>query len=164
LVAEIRAAVQDIDPQQAVSNVRTLEDILLAGSADRRFQALLFSMFGLLALVLASVGTYGVVSYVVSQRTSEIGVRLALGSSVWGIYRWLLARTCALVVAGALIGLLAARGLGRYVSTLLFEVTVNDPASYMASATVLITVAIAASLVAGRRATRIDPTQALRYQ
>ena len=164
LVAAIRAALQDIDTQQSVSNVRTLEDILLAGSADRRFQALLFSMFGLLALVLASVGTYGVVSYVVSQRTSEIGVRLALGSSVWGIYRWLLARTCALVVAGAAIGLLAARGLGRYVSTLLFEVTVNDPASYMVSAAVLITVAITASLVAGRRATRIDPTQALRYE
>jgi ABC-type antimicrobial peptide transport system permease subunit len=160
----IRAAVADLDPQQAFSNVRTLEDILLAGSADRRFQALLFSMFGALALVLASVGTYGVVSYVVSQRTPEIGVRLALGSSVWGIYRWLLARTCAIVVTGALIGLLAARWLGRYVSTLLFEVTVSDPASYVLSATVLVTVAIAASLVAGRRAAHIDPTQALRYE
>lgn len=155
---------QDIDPQQAVSNGRTLEDILLAGSANRRFQALLFSIFGLLALVLASVGTDGVVSYVVSQRTSEIGVRLALGSTVWGIYRWLLARTCAVVVAGAVIGLLTARGLGGYVSTLLFEVTVNDPDSYTVSATVLGTVAIAASLVAGRRATRIDPTEALRYE
>ena len=160
----IRAAVADLDPQQAVSNVRTLEDILLAGSADRRFQALLFSMFGALALVLASVGTYGVVSYVVSQRTPEIGVRLALGSSVWGIYRWLLARTCAIVVAGAVLGLLVARWLGRYVSTLLFEVTVNDAASYVMSAAVLETVAIAASLVAGRRAARIDPTQALRYE
>jgi predicted permease len=164
LVAAIRVAVQGVDPQQAVSNVRTLEDILLAGSADRRFQALLFSMFGVLALVLASVGTYGVVSYVVSQRTPEIGVRLALGSSVWGIYRWLLARTVAVVVAGALVGLLTARWLGRYVSTLLFEVTVDDPASYFMSATVLVAVAVAASLVAGRRAAQIDPTQALRYE
>jgi predicted permease len=164
LVAAIRAAVADIDPEQSVSNVRTLEDILLAGSAERRFQALLFSMFGLLALVLASVGTYGVVSYLVSQRTPEIGVRLALGSSVWGIYRWLLARTCAIVIAGAVIGLVAARWLGRYVSTLLFEVTVNDPSSYIVSAAVLVVVAMAASLVAGRRATRIDPTQALRYE
>ncbi|HUE86150.1 MAG TPA: ABC transporter permease [Vicinamibacterales bacterium] len=160
----IRAAVGQIDPQQAVSNVRTLEDTLLAGSADRRFQALLFSLFGVLALVLASVGTYGVVSYVVSQRTPEIGVRLALGSTVWGIYRWLLARTCLIVVTGAFIGLLAARWLGRYVSTLLFEVTVSDPASYLMAATVLVTVAVAASLVAGRRAAQIDPTQALRYE
>ena len=164
LVPAIRAAVAEIDPQQAVSNVRALEDILLAGSADRRFQALLFSMFGALALVLASVGTYGVVTYVVSQRTPEIGVRLALGSSVWGIYRWLLARTFAIVVTGAVIGLLAARWLGRYVSTLLFEVTVSDPASYVISATVLVTVAIAASVLAGRRAARIDPTRALRYE
>jgi ABC-type antimicrobial peptide transport system permease subunit len=100
----------------------------------------------------------------VSQRTPEIGVRLALGSSVWGIYRWLLARTFAVVVAGALVGLLAARWLGRYVSTLLFDVTVNDPASYFMSATVLVAVAVAASLVAGRRAAQIDPTQALRYE
>jgi putative ABC transport system permease protein len=164
LVAAIRGAVEDIDREQSVSNVRTLEDILLAGSAERRFQALLFSMFGMLALLLASVGTYGVVSYVVSQRTPEIGVRLALGSSVWGIYRWLLARTCAIVVTGAVIGLLVARGLGRYVSTLLFEVTVNDPGSYILSATVLVTVAMTASLVAGRRAVHIDPTKALRYE
>jgi predicted permease len=164
VVAAIRATVKDIDPQQAVSNVRTLEDILLAGSADRRFQALLFSMFGALALVLASVGTYGVVSYVISQRTPEIGIRLALGSSVWGIYRWLLARTCAIVVAGAVIGLVAARWLARYVSTLLFEVTVSDPASYLMSATALVTVAITASLVASRRAAHIDPTKALRYE
>jgi predicted permease len=164
LVPAIRAAVSAIDPQQSMSNVRTLEDILVAGSADRRFQALLFSMFGVLALILASVGTYGVVSYVVSQRTPEIGVRLALGSSVWGIYRWLLARTCAVVVAGTILGLLAARWLGRYVSTLLFEVTVNDAGTYIMSAAVLVTVAIAASLAAGRRAARIDPTQALRYE
>jgi predicted permease len=164
LIPFIRSAVRSIDPEQPVTNVRTLDEILIAGSADRRFQALLFSMFGLLALVLASVGTYGVVAYVVTQRTPEIGVRLALGASVWQIYRWLLVRTAAIVIAGAAVGLVAARWLGQYVSTLLFEVTVGDPESYAVAATVLLTVAAVASVLAGRRATRINPTSALRYE
>ena len=159
----VRAAVSVIDPEQSISNVRTLDDLLAAGSAAQRFQALLFSMFALLALVLASVGTYGVVSYLVSQRTAEIGVRLALGASSWTIYRWLLGRTALVVLTGAMAGLIVARWLGRYVSTLLFEVQAGDPASYLLAAGVLLTVAFLASLLAGRSAVRIDPTQALRY-
>jgi putative ABC transport system permease protein len=164
LMSAIRAAVSAVDPEQAISNVRTLDELLMAGSASRRFQALLFSMFAVLALVLASIGAYGVVSYVVSQRTAEIGVRLALGSTAWGIYRWLLTRTILIVCAGAAIGLIAARSLGRYVSTLLFDVGVGDPASYVLAAAVLTGVALASSVLAGRRAVRIDPTQALRYE
>jgi putative ABC transport system permease protein len=164
LMATIRTTVSSIDPDQAISNVRALDDILASGSAPQRFQALLFSMFALLALVLASVGTYGVVSYVVSQRTAEIGVRLALGASTWTIYRWLLGRTAAVVVIGAVAGLLSARWLGRYVSSLLFEVTPGDPSSYAAAAAVLLTVALVASIFAGRRALHIEPTQALRYE
>jgi putative ABC transport system permease protein len=164
LLPAIRAAVWDIDPEQPLTNVRTLDDILLAGSADRRFQALLFSMFALLALVLASIGTYGVVSYVVSQRTPEIGVRMALGASVAQIYRWLLVKTVTIVVAGAAIGLVAARWLGQYVSSLLFHVTVGDVPSYALAATILVSVAVGASLLAGRRATRVNPTLALRYE
>jgi predicted permease len=164
VVPTVRAAVSSVDPEQAISNVRTLDDILLADSASRRFQALLFSMFGLLALLLASVGTYGVVSYVVSQRIPEIGVRLALGASAWSIYRWLLGRTAIVVVTGAAAGLVLARWLGRYVSSLLFGVTVGDPPSYAFAAGVLLTVALIASVLAGRRAVRIDPTAALRYE
>ena len=164
VVPSIRAAVTALDPEQSISSVRTLEDILFASSADRRFQALLFSMFGLLALVLASGGTYGVVAYIVSQRTPEIGVRLALGASVWSIYRWLLTRTAVVVLIGAASGLLGARGLARYISTLLFDVTTGDAASYLSSGVLLVATALAASLVAGYRATKVDPVQALRYE
>jgi predicted permease len=164
VLASVRAAVFTLDPEQSISNVRTLEEHLSAGSASRRFQALLFSLFALLALVLASVGTYGVVSYVVLQRTPEIGVRLALGASGWSIYRWLLGHTAVIVISGAAAGLIAARGLGHYVSTLLFDITVGDRPSYVLAATVLLSVAFLASLLAGRRAVRIDPTIALRYE
>jgi putative ABC transport system permease protein len=164
VAAGVRAVVSTIDPEQSVSNVRSLDDILRAGSAPHRFQALLFSMFAVLALVLASVGTYGVVSYVVTQRTPEIGVRLALGASVWGIYRWLLGRTLLVVITGALAGLAAAFGLGRYVSSLLFNVSPTDAPSYATAAALLLLVAFAASVLAGRRATRVDPTSALRYE
>jgi putative ABC transport system permease protein len=164
LMPAIRAAVWSLDSEQPISNVRTLDDLLLAGSASRRFQALLFSLFAVLALVLASVGTYGVVSYVVSQRTPEIGVRLALGADAWDIRRWLLSRTMIIVAAGAFIGLVAARWLGQFVSTLLFAVSVGDPASYVLAGTAVSAVALAANLLAARRATSIDPTQALRDQ
>jgi predicted permease len=164
LIGAVRAVVAEIDREQSISQVRTLEDILLAGSASRRFQALLFSLFAALALVLASVGTYGVVSYVVSQRTPEIGVRLALGASAWSIYRWLLGHTAVVVIGGAAAGLLAARWLGRYVATLLFDVPVGDPPSYLLAAAALLTVAFTASVLAGMRALRIDPVTALRYE
>jgi putative ABC transport system permease protein len=164
LLPAIRAAVWQVDPEQPLTNVRTLDDILLAGSADRRFQAVLFSMFALLALALASIGTYGVVSYVVSQRTPEIGVRMALGASVAQIYQWLLVKTAVVVLTGAVLGLIAARWLGQYVSTLLFQVTVGDVPSYALAAGILVTVALGASLLAGRRATRVNPTVALRYE
>jgi predicted permease len=164
LVPSIRSAVWAIDAQQPISNVRTLDEILFNGSADRRFQALLFSIFAVLALVLASVGTYGVVSYVVTQRTPEIGVRLALGATRWGISRWLLGQTLVTVTVGAIVGLIVARWLGRFVSTLLFGVTEGDPSSYALAAIALLAVAIGASLLAARRAAAIDPTQALRYE
>jgi putative ABC transport system permease protein len=164
LLPTLRAAVWDVDPEQPLTNVRTLDDLLLSGAADRRFQALLFSMFAVLALILASIGTYGVVSYVVSQRTPEIGVRMALGASVTEIYRWLLVKTVAIVVAGAALGLIAARWLSQYVSSLLFHVTAGDPPSYALAAAVLVSVALGASVLAGRRATRVNPTLALRYE
>jgi putative ABC transport system permease protein len=153
-----------IDPEQPISNVRTLDQLLTAGSANRRFQALLFSTFGLLALVLASVGTYGVVSYLVTQRTPEIGLRLALGAHAGTIYRWLLRQTLVIVITGAAIGLGLARWLARYVSSLLFEVSAGDAPSYAFAAAALLSVAVIASLLAARRAASIDPTQALRSE
>ena len=164
LVPAIRAAVWGIDPDQPLTRVSTLEETLTAQSAERRFQTLLFAIFATLALVLASIGTYGVVAYLVSQRTPEIGVRLALGASRGRIYRWLLARTALLVVTGALAGIGAARLLARFVETLLFEVPGGDVSTYVAAGGTLIAVGLAACLLAGRRASRVSPTVALRYE
>jgi ABC-type antimicrobial peptide transport system permease subunit len=121
-------------------------------------------MFALLALVLASIGTYGVVAYIVNQRMPEIGVHLALGASTARIYRLLLARVAAVVVVGVTLGLIAARWLSQYVATLLFHVETTDPATYITAAAVLVGVALTASVLAGRRATSIDVTSVLRYE
>ncbi|MDQ3168765.1 MAG: ABC transporter permease [Acidobacteriota bacterium] len=164
LVPALRSAVWSIDPDQPLTRVSTLEETLTAQSAERRFQTLLFAIFAALALVLASIGTYGVVAYLVSQRTPEIGLRLALGASRGRIYRWLLARTALLVVTGALAGVGIARLLARFLEALLFEVPAGDVATYVAAGVTLITVGLAACLLAARRAARVSPTVALRYE
>lgn len=164
LVPAIRAAVWSVDADQPLTRVSTLEETLTAQSAERRFQTLLFAIFAALALILASIGTYGVVAYLVSQRTPEIGVRLALGASRARIYRWLLARTALLVVTGALAGVGIARLLSRFLEALLFEVPAGDFATYVAAGGTLIAVGLAACLLAARRAARVSPTVALRYE
>jgi putative ABC transport system permease protein len=163
-VPAIRAAIWSVDPDQPITRVQTLDEILLSNSAERRFQTLLFGIFAALALLLASIGTYGVIAYLVSQRTPEIGVRIALGASRGRIYQWLLGRTAVLVIAGTLIGVGGARLLARFVETMLFEVKTGDVSTYAAAAAVLMTVALVASAIAVRRAARISPTVALRWE
>ncbi len=164
LMPAIRAAIWSVDRDQPITNIRTLDEILAISSAERRFQTLLFAIFAGLALLLASIGTYGVVAYLVSQRTAEIGVRLALGASRGRIYRALVAPTALLVVAGTLAGVVAARWLAALLDTMLFEVPPGDPATYAAAAGTLLAVALVACVLAVRRAARIDPTTALRYE
>jgi putative ABC transport system permease protein len=164
LVPAIRAAVWSVDADQPLTRVATLSDTLRADSAERRFQTLLFAIFAALALVLASIGTYGVIAYLVSQRTPEIGVRMALGAGRGRIYGWLLGRTMLLIVTGTLAGVGVARLLARFVETLLFDVQPGDISTYLAAGAVLIAVALAACLIAVRRAARISPTVALRYE
>jgi putative ABC transport system permease protein len=164
LMPAIRSAIWSIDADQPITNVRTLDEILLASSAERRFQTLLFGIFAALALVLASIGTYGVIAYLVSQRTPEIGVRIALGASRGRIYRWLLGRTAMLVIAGSAAGIALARLLARFVETMLFDVRTGDVATYAAAGGVLIGVALLASVIAVRRAAHISPTVAVRYE
>ena len=164
LVPAIRSAIWSIDPDQPITNLRTLEETMVSASAERRFQTLLFTIFASLALLLASIGTYGVVAYLVSQRTPEIGVRLALGASRGRIYRWLVGRTAVLVVVGTLAGIGAARWLATLLETMLFEVAPGDPATYAAAGGALLTVALMACVLAVRRAARINPTVALRYE
>ncbi len=164
LVPAMRDAVRAVDPDQPVANVRTLEEVLAIGARDQWFQAMLLAMFAALALTLAVVGTYGVVSYAVTQRTPEIGVRLALGADNGRILRWLLGDAARLIGLGAALGLAAALALSHSMTTLLFDVRPTDPVVYVLVLSVLGGVAILASYVAARRAIRISPVEALRSE
>jgi ABC-type antimicrobial peptide transport system permease subunit len=124
----------------------------------------LLTAFALLALVLAGVGVYGVIAYSVSQRTQEIGVRMALGATVDSVFRLILGQALKLVVAGIVVGLVAAGLLTRVLETLLFETEPLDPVTFAATALVLMVVATFASYVPARRGTRIAPTEALRME
>ena len=158
----IRQTVWALDPDQPVTNVRTLEDTLSLRQADRRFQTFLFTLFAAVALALSTVGAYGVVAYAVSQRTAEIGLRLALGASPARVVAWMIGQTGRLLAAGAAIGLVAAVVAARYVASLLFGITPMDPATYAGAALVLGTVVVGAAWLAARRATRVDPAEVLR--
>jgi putative ABC transport system permease protein len=162
LAATIRAAVLDIDPSQPITGVRTLDEILSTRAAERRFETLLFGLFAALAIVLAVVGIFGVVSYAVSQRTPEIGVRMALGADGGRILRWLLGRTAMIVAIGAIAGVAGSIALSRFVATLLFQVQPRDRAVYTIAALLLSSVALATAALAARAATRVNPTTALR--
>jgi putative ABC transport system permease protein len=162
LAALIRSTVLEIDPNQPITAVRTLEEILSARAAERRFETLLFALFAALAAVLAVVGIFGVVSYAVSQRTPEIGVRMALGADAGRILRWVLGRAAAVVMTGALAGVAGSIALSRFVATLLFQVEPRDGVVYAAAALLLSVVALSTAALAARAATRVNPTTALR--
>jgi putative ABC transport system permease protein len=151
-----------MDPQQPIYAVQTLEEAESGLTASRRLPALLVSIFGAFALILAAVGVYGVVSYGVTQRTSEIGVRIALGASR-GQVRGLIVRQAMLPVAiGAAAGLGAAIALGRLMSRLLFEVSAYDPVALGLVLTALALSAIVASWLPARRASALNPVGAMR--
>jgi putative ABC transport system permease protein len=162
LVPQFQQAIWSIDPGQPVTSVLMLDDVLFQRGAAQRFRALLFGMCALLALVLSLVGVYGVVSYAVSQRTPEMGGRMALGAARGDILRWLVGGTAGLVAGGAITGLVLARLLAHTLDSLLFGITSSDTATYVAAAASLSVVAIGAAMLAARRATLIDPSRALR--
>jgi putative ABC transport system permease protein len=164
MAATVRKAVWEIDKDQPVSNIRTMEEILADSIARQRFSMLLFGVFAGVALLLAAVGIYGVMSYSVAQRTHEIGIRMALGAQTGAVLRLAVAYGLKLVLAGVLIGLVAAFILTRLMSTLLFGVTPTDPATFALISLLLICVAAIASYVPARRATKVDPLIALRYE
>jgi predicted permease len=158
----VRAAIWARDADQPLTRIATLDDVLRLGQATREFRTWLFLLFAALALALSIVGVYGVVSYAVSQRTPEIGLRMALGAAAPRVLGWVVRQAAWPVAAGAAIGLGAAWWLSRYVATLLFQVEPTDAASYVLASAIVVGVAAAASLVAGRRATRVDPATVLR--
>jgi putative ABC transport system permease protein len=164
LTAAIQSAVQEIDKAQPISDVKTMNQLLGESTASRRFNMLLLGIFALLALILASVGIFGVMSYMVSQRTHEIGIRMALGAQVSDVFKLVVGQGMVLVLIGIGIGLLGAFAITRVMSGLLYGVSATDPLTFIGVALLLSAVALIACLIPARKATRVDPMIALRYE
>jgi putative ABC transport system permease protein len=163
LVDEVKKQVWSVDSQIPVSDILSMEDIMAVSLAQQRFSMLLLALFAALALILAAVGIYGLMAYSVSQRTHEIGVRLAIGAQRRDVLRLVLRDGAKLTLLGIVIGIMAALALTRLMASLLFEVTPTDPATFAAVTILLAVVAFAACYLPARRATRVDPMVALRY-
>jgi putative ABC transport system permease protein len=160
----VRRAVAEIDPREVIYNVRTMDEVVSSSFAARRLSMLLLSVFAALALVLACVGIYGVISYLVSQRTHEIGVRIALGAERSDVLRLVLGHGARMAMGGVAIGVGAALGLTRLMANQLFGVSAYDPLTFAAVAMLLIVVAIAACYIPARRAMNVNPMIALRHE
>jgi predicted permease len=164
LVPTIREAVEKLNSENVVYETKPLEEIVGDSLANRRFSMVLLSVFAALALLLSSIGIYGVTSYVVTQRTHEIGIRMALGAQRHHVLRLMLGEGMKMALVGVAIGIAAALGLTRLMAKMLFGVSTTDPVTFAAVATVLTGVALAACYIPVRRAMRIDPMGALRYE
>ncbi|MGC0772264.1 MAG: ABC transporter permease [Candidatus Acidiferrum sp.] len=164
LSRSVRDAIAAVDPTVPTGSVRSMEQVLSRSLALRSFMMFLLGLFAALALVLASVGIYGVVSFAVSQRTREIGVRMALGAHPRDVLRLILGEGLKLVLAGVLLGIIAALAMTRLLSTLIYGVSVTDPLIFLFVVALLVAVALAACFVPARRAMQVDPIVALRYE
>src|SRR5262249_54515300 len=164
LAAAIRNQVRAIDPNEPVNQIVTMDERLSNSVAGRRFQMLLLGVFAGLALVIATVGIYGVISYAVSQRTHEIGVRMALGAQTSDVLWMVVRRGMSLTFTGVAAGLAAAVALTRLMKNLLFEVSATDPATFELIALLLVGVAFIACYIPARRATKVDPLTSLRCE
>jgi putative ABC transport system permease protein len=164
LADDVRAAVWSIDKDQPVWRVRSMEMALTNNIASPKFVMTLMTGFAALALLLTALGLYGVMAYVVSQRTHEIGIRMALGAQRGDVLRLVLRQGMVLALIGVGLGLAAALAATRAMQSLLFGVTANDPMTFVAVALVLTLVALLACYVPARRATKVDPMVALRYE
>jgi putative ABC transport system permease protein len=164
LAAAVRREVLAIDPDQPIAAVRTMEQVLSESVAAPRYRVWLLGLFALVALVLAAVGIYGVISYSVAQRTHEIGIRMALGAQSRDVQRLVIGQGIKLALIGVGAGLLGAVGLTRLLAGLLFEVKAIDPLTFAGVAVILITIALLACGIPARRATKVDPMIALRCE
>jgi putative ABC transport system permease protein len=153
-----------VDPNEPVFGVRTMDAVVSSALAQRRFTMLLLAMFATTALALSAIGIYGVMAYFVTQRTREIGIRLALGASRRDVLGLVLGQGIRLAAAGVVLGLIGALLITRGISTLLFDVSPRDPVTLAALSIVLTAVALLACYIPARRATRVDPIRALRYE
>ena len=163
-LAAIQSAIREIDKDQPVYQVQTIEELIRDTIATRRFALMILISFAVLALVLAMSGIYGVISYSVSQRTQEIGIRMALGAKSGDVLRLVLVQFMRLTVIGVVLGLVGAYALTRLMTSLLFGVTATDVTTFVLVSASLSLVALVACLIPARRATRVDPLVALRYE
>ena len=160
----IRRALEKINGEIVVYETQTMDKIISDSLAARRFSMILLGIFAALALVLSCVGIYGVISYLAGQRTHEIGIRMALGAQRNDVLRLILGHGAKMVLIGVAVGIAASLALTRLMAKLLFGVSAYDPLTFLAVACLLILVALAASYIPARRAMRVDPIVALRYE
>ena len=164
LISIARAKVRELDRDVPISNVNTMEQLVAQSMAQRRFGMFLLGAFAMLALLLAAIGIYGVVSYSVTQRTQEIGVRMALGANAADVLKMVLRSGMSLALIGVALGIAGSFGLTRLMNRLLFEVTPTDVTTFALVSAVLIAVAFLACYLPARRAMKVDPLEALRYE
>jgi len=164
LTSAVRGAVQSVDAQLPIAHVITFDQLVAESVALPRFRTVLLLLFAAFAVILAVVGLYGVMSYTVTQRTREIGIRMVLGAQRAGVYRLVVGQGMMLVGAGLVVGLVAALGLARLVQRFLFGVTATDPVTFLAVSVLLVAVAACACYLPAHRASRVDPLVSLRYE
>jgi putative ABC transport system permease protein len=164
LLSAVQREVKTLDANLPVSNVKMMEEVVAESLATRRFVLLLFGLFAGLALVLATVGIYGVLSVSVSQRTRELGIRMALGATARDVGRLIVRQGLKLVLSGIVIGVLSALALQRVIGKLLFGISPTDPLTFTVIALLLIGVALLTCWIPARRATKVDPLTALRSE
>jgi putative ABC transport system permease protein len=164
VISGVRAQVQSLDPNLALTNVLTIEELMGQGLWAPRMGAALLAVFGGLALVLAIIGVYGVLSYSVNQQTREIGIRMAMGAQTGRVLNLVVGQGMRLAGAGLLLGLIVAFASMRVLSTLLYGVSAHDPLTFIFVSVVLALAAALACYIPARRATKVDPIIALRYE
>jgi len=159
--ATLRHEVQALDKDQPIYNVRTMDDVVANSLGTRRVSMQLLTVFAIAALLLAAIGIYGVMAYSVTQRTQEIGIRMALGAQKWDVLRLVVRQGMTLAAIGVVVGLVGALGLTRVISNLLFGVGASDPTTFIGISLLLIAVAFVACYLPARRAAKLDPVIAL---
>ena len=160
----VKEQVSAVDPDLPVSRLQTLDEIVSRSISQPRFYMTLLAVFAGVALILAAIGIFGVLSFAVSQRTREIGIRMALGAQERSVVRMVVGQAMSLVVAGVVLGVIFALGVARGLTSMLFAVKASDPVTFVGVAALLFGVALVASYIPARRATRVDPIIALRAE
>ena len=164
LTEALARAVREADPDQPTHSVRTMDEVQAAATASRRFSMQLLGGFAFLALLLAAIGIYGVMAYLVNQRTREIGIRMALGARPASVVRLVVSYALGLATGGVVLGVAAAALLTRLIAGMLFNISPTDPWTFAAITVMLIATALMATLTPARRAARVDPMVALRTE